>query len=292
LYKSYNLGKDGPFDDFFTNLRFSLTKDDNPESYGILSYAIVLSFISTGLHLFLILQNASKLRFFITLLVSLTYTVFFTGRTMFFLLFIMLIGILLATRRVSCTKGISYLVFIGTIVFSAVGILLGKGLSFQASIVENLTNLWDVFIIYLLGSLPAFDIYIQSKESFDYGRNMFRTLFAFFNKIGFETRVPLLIKEYQYIPFPTNVYTIYQPYFDDFSIIGAVSIQFFLGLLHGFFYRKIDKGKPIYIMLYAIFLYPLLMQFLQDQYFNLLSTWIQYFILLYIYFYTPRFITR
>src|SRR5438128_12375967 len=105
---------------------------------------------------------------------------------------------------------------------------------------------------------------------------MFRTIFAVFNKIGFEIEVPPLIKEYQYTPFASNVYTVYQPYFDDFSVFGILLIQFFLGLFHGFLYKKIESRKPIYIILYSISLYPLFMQFFQDQYFNLLSTWIQY----------------
>jgi oligosaccharide repeat unit polymerase len=126
---------------------------------------------------------------------------------------------------------------------------------------------------------------MHSNIPLGYGENMLRFLFVILNKLGFNIRPVLLRQEFVAVPLLTNVYTIYQPYYGDFSIFGALLIQFFLGLWHGFIYLKARLNKPLYIILYALFLYPLFMQFFQDQYFNLLSTWIQCFIVLFLYFF-------
>jgi oligosaccharide repeat unit polymerase len=84
------------------------------------------------------------------------------------------------------------------------------------------------------------------------------------------------LQPYIKTPVLTNVYTVYQPYFLDFSYVGVVLIQFFLGLLHGHIYKRAVSGSAFFVTLYGLSLYPLVMQFFQDQYLNLLSTWVQF----------------
>ena len=48
--------------------------------------------------------------------------------------------------------------------------------------------------------------------------------------------------------------------------------------------------SPIFVAAYGLSLYPLLFQFYQDNYFSLLSLWLQYGFLLFLYFYRVRLI--
>jgi len=77
---------------------------------------------------------------------------------------------------------------------------------------------------------------------------------------------------------PTNVYTVYQPYIRDFGALGGVSVLFILGFLHAELYRRATVRSPhaIYVLLFALSLFPLAMQVFQDMYFSVLSLWVQY----------------
>ena len=51
--------------------------------------------------------------------------------------------------------------------------------------------------------------------------------------------------------------------------------MFLLGSLHGWVFRQLKAGLPIIVVANALLFYALLMQFFQDQYFSLMSQWIQ-----------------
>jgi len=80
------------------------------------------------------------------------------------------------------------------------------------------------------------------------------------------------------VPMPTNVYTVYQPYIKDFGLVGGSLVLFVLGFLHALLYRRATVRNPhtTYVFLFALSLFPLVMQAFQDMYFSLLSLWIQY----------------
>ena len=73
----------------------------------------------------------------------------------------------------------------------------------------------------------------------------------------------------------TNVYTFYQYYISDFGCIYALLIQFLVGIFHGVSYKNMSQMKNYWIYIFCFSIYPLIMQFFQDQYISLMSTWIQ-----------------
>ena len=66
----------------------------------------------------------------------------------------------------------------------------------------------------------------------------------FFDKIGMSMgvipnkKVPDLIQEYVFVPYPNNVYTYYSPYIRDFGIWYACLILFVFGAVHTWVYKK------------------------------------------------------
>jgi oligosaccharide repeat unit polymerase len=72
-----------------------------------------------------------------------------------------------------------------------------------------------------------------------------------------------------------NVYTVFSPYYRDFGVVGVGLFLGVLGALHGWIFRQLKTGMPIIIVANALLFYALIMQFFQDQYFSLMSQWIQ-----------------
>jgi oligosaccharide repeat unit polymerase len=102
IKKAYFLGANGPYGNFFINLRTSLTGQDDSGGYGILSYLVTVSFLSAWLQLFIYFQrNNTKTKLLISYSVAIAYAFLSTGRTFFMLLFMTTYGILLITRKVS-----------------------------------------------------------------------------------------------------------------------------------------------------------------------------------------------
>lgn len=133
------------------------------------------------------------------------------------------------------------------------------------------------FSLYLSGGVVAF-IETAKNHSFTYfGQNTFRFFYAIFDKLFNTTSSVDLVNEFTKInsSLTTNVYTFYDFYLRDFGILYAIFIQFIVSILHGISYKGACKKSPFQIYLFSMLSYPLIMQFFQDQYFSLTSTWIQ-----------------
>lgn len=281
------------YQSFFRDLRHQLTQE-TAEDFGVLSYFALFSVFNLGVQMLIGINSRNRFRIISSIVLALAYGLFSTGRTTFFMILIMVNGILLITRKTSPGKSIVYGGSIGLLFFSFISILMGKGGSFEYSFSDNFIGILNAFKLYLLGSLPAFAEYMNGITEYDFGLNMFRTFFAVLHAAGADVKVVELVQDYVYVPMSTNVYTVYQPYYKDFWVFGAVVIQFLAGIWHGYLYKRADSGSLVYVLLYSIFLYPLVMQFFQDQYFNLLSTWIQmaFYLLVYLFIFKQLKIAR
>lgn len=274
LVRALDLASHGVTDNFFVNLRLSLINEDEPQGYGILAYLLPVAYSS--LFLFLLDKNKSlkSIKIFSMLMICLTYAFFSTGRTYLFLLLIPAIFILSLTRQnyLSLKK---ILVFIGIFIllfFFYQGMRGGEDGGGNAGM--------SVFWIYLLGGVTAFQELFSTTHQFEYGSNMFRTIYVILSKLGFDVEVKGLIQGYTYIPTPTNVYSVFAPYFLDFGIYFSLSIQLLLGVIHGNFYKFAKRKNSLAVLFYSLSMYPLFMQWFQDQYFTLISTWVIFGLLL------------
>lgn len=275
LYKAYQTGMGGPFEEFYTNIRYIRSTTDQAEQLGPLMYVSTLTYIAIGILLLFDVPNRST-KLIVSYAIAIAYIFGSMGRSFLVMLFTITLGILGMTRRTSTVLLFFGYMTIVLIVFFTVGYLLSKGASLDATFSDNALTMKDNFITYLISPLPAFDRYISVDRVWGMGENIFRTPIAVLEAIGFDVKAVSLVQDYVFVPIPTNVYTVYQPYYADFKEIGIVVIPFILGLMHGFLYRMADKGNFFFIFIFSLSLYPLLMQHFQDQYFNLMSTWIQY----------------
>lgn len=132
--------------------------------------------------------------------------------------------------------------------------------------------------LYTSGSMVTFEKWASSNVEFIHGENTFRFFKAIFLALGYDIDVQKLTNPFINIAdnLNSNVYTFYYFYAVDFGLSYALIIQFFVGMLHGILYKKMTNKRPLWVYMFSISIYPLIMQFFQDQYISLTSTWIQY----------------
>lgn len=160
-------------------------------------------------------------------------------------------------------------------VFLVGGVVLGKGVEESGSTTELVSQAWGTFSVYGAAGLPALTAFTEHLPELEYGRHTFRTLLAVLAALGFDVDVPSLVREFVFVPYPTNVYTVYEPYLRDFGWGGAIAVQALFGALHSALYARAKQGHPAWMTLFALSMYALLFQVFADAYFSILSTWIQ-----------------
>lgn len=279
-YRAIEIAESAAFtESMLINLRIALTGElDDVQTYGVLAYLVPVAFTSTLVEL----ATSPPGRGFtarggVALAASLAYSVMATGRTYLFLLAIALAFVALSQRRIRPAT----LAWVGALV---VGVLFfGLGWLFnkigEDSPNSNALGAIDALGLYLLGGLSGFDLWLGAHGPLDWGLNTFRSVLAVAAALGLQVPVVPLVKEYVYLPEATNVYTVFRPYVEDFGRAGAAFFLACFGWLHARLYQAARGHDPRWVILHAISMYPLLMQFFQDQYFSLLSTWVEFGVL-------------
>ena len=231
--------------------------------------------------LYLTKNIKNKYTVLVQLSIGMVVALYSMGRTSVFMYIIMLMILYAFTQNNTNLKLIKKFssVFLISIIFFGYYSSIKYSYTIEGlDLIDSLTVIFKNLAVYSSGSLIAFSIWATSAYGdISYGENSLRFLYALLNSIGFDTPYTQLVQEFTPITYEysTNVYTIYHYYASDFGFIYALIIQIILGGLYVVVYRKAKEKQPMYIFSYALLVYPLLMQFFQDQYISLTSTWIQ-----------------
>ncbi len=140
----------------------------------------------------------------------------------------------------------------------------------------------DHIFEYVAGPLAAFDNVVHG-EGADYNHT-FSSFYRLSNQLlGTAYPLPPVIDEYSFVPFPTNVYTGLKFFYLDFGMWGLFGVMFAIGLIQTYiYYRAVDRD-PLYIVLYAVLIYPLIIIFFDDYYGQIIG-YAKIYILLLLYF--------
>lgn len=258
----------------YVSLRYAMTQEGI--SFGYAAYFSILSFVVSSITIYLYFRGAvSFYRLFLSVSISMFYLYLGTGRT-FVLLFAILMILPLVRIRIVRFKGIVASLLLLSVAFVFVAMMTDKGVSADVGFSENLRSFFDIVRSYVVAPLLSFAQLAKSPaSSSDLGLNTFRTFFAIAYALELSNTAPVvLIRDYVFVPDPMNVYTVYDAYFRDFSTFGICIPPIFL-VGHWLLYRKSERTGGVWLFYYSASTYPLIMQFFQDQYFSLLSTWIQ-----------------
>lgn len=263
---------------FFIALRHQLT--NMRMTYGILDYFLVFGLFASLYRLYLFdnfsdLDVGKKAKLVFSVLVSFAFLALSTGRTYIFFYFIT-VFITLFLKGKFKSRYITGFLFLALMAFITVGIILNKGGEFGESAGENMRQGLRHILAYFEGPVLALDRFITSGFDHTFGRNTFRFFIAVLYETGLVTTPPVdIVKEWIFVPYPTNVFTVFQPYVMDFGMVGCWVIMFCFGLVHTWMFYRAKTAGNHFKMLTAFSYYPLLMVFFQDQYFSLLSFWVQ-----------------
>jgi oligosaccharide repeat unit polymerase len=267
-------------DNFFVGLRTEINYGD--EGIGITKYLISFSFVVFAINYYAYLKEKNRLNGYmvaLSIVFALTYSVFATGRTYYFVILSIYLGISYLLKKKFSIKKYAWAILIFIALFIGIGMIYGSIEDSDGSIKGNLSKATESTAVYLVSSLPAFDIELRNHAQALYpGEN---TL-LFFIKIGRRfgllenVKEGNLISEFVSVPYLTNVYTYYSPYVKDYGKWFAWTMLFIFAMLHTWVYHKAKELKNLrYTIYYSFLLFPLLMSFFIDQYLSLISTWIQ-----------------
>ncbi len=124
----------------------------------------------------------------------------------------------------------------------------------------------DFFGIYVMSPPVAFE-YVQPDLSHDFGSNTFSYFYLFLNRFGI-TNVEIIdrLQEYVMVPLPTNVYTIFEPFYKDWGYAGIAFFAFVYGVITACVYRFFRNGGIVAMCIYIYFARFLIMQFYHEDF--------------------------
>jgi len=161
------------------------------------------------------------------------------------------------------------------IMFSSVAIVLDKAGSPGAGPVEDMPSMSEHIRFYVLGGLAGFDGVVQGTTAVDADLRTFRFFLAVAGELGLDVTVPPLVLGYTFTPIPTNVYTIYYPFYADLGSPGVAILMVVLGGFTSWIYRAATRGSPPFVILYGAVFASLMLSNADEQFFTTASHWIQ-----------------
>jgi oligosaccharide repeat unit polymerase len=139
-------------------------------------------------------------------------------------------------------------------------------------------------VAYIVGPMAAFDYVLRHPQ--DYAGTSNHT-FKFFLSVASTLHLvqwvpPPLYDVFVYVPYPTNVYTIYKFFYLDFGFYGMLAAITLIGFLQTLLYRKARTGSVLGLYFFSLTLYALIVSVFDDSY-SAFGSYIDAFLLAAIY---------
>ncbi len=228
------------------------------QSYGFLQYSYVLN----QMLLVVALWEYPKVpmwKLATIILASIMSAVAIMEKGMLFFLFISVLYILYEKRTIRMR---SILLSVASIVVVFFFMNMIRDYDEDADPNDAMTFL-DFFAIYVMSPAAAFEL-VEEDLTPQWGSHTFQTVYLFLNRWGGDYEVNTKLQAFVWVPLPTNVYTIFQPFFEDFKYKGVAFFAFFYGVLCGWAYRMMRNGDGFGKCIYAFVVYVLVLQFYQE----------------------------
>lgn len=244
--------------------------DENIEApdLGILNYLVSMAYVT----LFFVLLYGKK-KWLLTLIIVLNLMLaFITMAKTTFLCVILSSLYVLYVKKVIKIRHIAY----GLLFFVILSIVLQslRAASSQNEVVA--VDSFDFFVLYILTSMPAFEYFALPISAAHWGENTFRLFYAIFYTFGSDIPPINTILEFVNVPVETNTYTVLYPFYTDFGTFGVFFFSIIYGLFYGYLYRKTTTGSKFALIIYAILLNYIILQFIGEFIFTNLSMEIQH----------------
>jgi oligosaccharide repeat unit polymerase len=210
-------------------------------------------------------------QFWIVSVIALIACILSTGRTSILLLISGLSAIRLLQTKQESLFGALRLLRWPIAIFLA----LYVGLIFTNKDIDGgtggVTGIATYFVLsYIVGPLAAFDKVVQNPA--DFAMTTSHT-FEFPLKVAAalhltDYTMPPWLDRFVFVPFGTNVYTVFKFYFLELGTVGTVVLLLFIGLLHSLLYLKARQGGRFSLYLFAYSMFTVLMVIFDDHYYE------------------------
>ncbi len=254
--------------DMLYNLRIlSIYNDQN---YGILNYSYILNQVL----LVIALWKYPKVPMWqlITIYIAILLSCFaIMEKGGLFFAFIATIFVLFEKGRIKLRTIIIWAAVIIVLFF-----LITIARQFQSDdTTSDSLSILEFIGMYILSPAVAYGT-VDVDVSQQFGSHTFETIYLFLKRFGFHVVVNVKLQEFVYVPISTNVYTIFQPFYQDFGQAGVSFFAFVYGLLSGWAYRQFRNGTALGKCLYTYIAHVLILQFYQENIMLSLVIFIQF----------------
>jgi len=261
-------------EDIINNIRMLANYGEDDTASSILKY---INAINQSLFILELWRypNGGKLKFYAILAANMLCTIAIMSKTPLFLMFFSTLFILYEKKKINISRIILSVIII-VVLFYGINELR------RPSGDKSETTFLDFFCIYIMSPSVAFE-WAQERLTDQYGTFSFAFFYAVLSKLGIaKVYVQQQLQEFVFVPIPTNVYTVFQPYYEDFGYKGVAFFASVWGVFMGWAYRKCKEGLPFARCIYAYLSIILVMQFYQEMLIVNLSILIQFSVLLWL----------
>ena len=242
--------------DMLSNIRLLAVYGD--ESYGFLNYSYVMNqvLIVVGLWRYPKIPLWQLLTIITAGLMS-AFAIMEKG-----MLFFLFLSVLFVLYEKGVIKVRSIILSLATIVLLFFIINSARSFTEDADPNDAIPFL-DFFAIYVLSPSVAFEQVTEDLTPL-FGSHTFATIYLFLNRFGGDYELNSKLQEFVWVPLPTNVFTVFQPFFEDFKYRGVAFFAVFYGFFSGWCYRLMRNGSGVGKCLYVYVVYVLVLQFFQE----------------------------
>jgi oligosaccharide repeat unit polymerase len=121
----------------------------------------------------------------------------------------------------------------------------------------------DFLGIYVTSPIVAFEK-LRITITNGWGVNTFNDVFPYLRYFGIHLESIERLQDFVYVPVPTNVYTIMQPFYNDFGSMGVAVFGILYGWGAGYVYRKFYDGSDTYKCIYTFLIEVIIIQFYNE----------------------------
>lgn len=240
-------------DNLLYNLRLYVIEDNS--AVGLLHHVQSLNFALFVIGLWMY-PKISKLQLTYIVLVNLVFEIFRMEKSGILIMILGTMFVLYARKTIRMRS--IMLTFAGIIV-----LFFFFNLSKEHSESTQDTQFLDFFGMYVTSPMVAFE-HLTLDIGGTFGQNTFCIIYPYLNMFGLHLDYTQRLQEFVFVPIPTNVYTIMQPFYNDFGNAGIAFFGFLYGSFFGYIYRKVRNGDPACLCIYTYLVQVILIQFYND----------------------------
>jgi oligosaccharide repeat unit polymerase len=251
---------------------FSALRDANvAEVRGIRTAAFFVLFWMVSYIMELQVISRENIRRVVVLFVANFFYAFVSMGKMNFMILFLATVIILTERKIIRIWHLG-IAFLALLVFF-VGVQKIRG---------SYTNPRHFTALYLTTSLANLDQNVEPATAELPAENSCRLFYAIKSSLD-NGKTPVIdpIVNFQWVQigdlrYYSNTYTAIYPFYKDFGQIGVIAFALILGLLFGYLFKTAEDGSQFSLVLYAILSGTVVMQFIGDTFFMVMSQTLQY----------------